>query len=413
MVFRIIVGVKYCFRYNQRNRRAQQDENGEPIDMTTMQRPHRRRREKKLMSMDEVNERFPLVKYKAWMNTRAEEGLPTAGGVAAPSTSRAASLRNAEGVVPVSRKSAEAQRPQTPASERRQSEDIKYSPMSTKAPEIQQEIGESKATSTEQEKKIEMQENDPKANQTSNLTRATTAEEHAEDEMDEDDQIQIAVPSEMLANPGDSCAICLDTLEDDDDVRGLSCGHAFHASCLDPWLTSRKACCPLCKADYFVPKPRTEADIAAEAERQTGRRTAGGRTDMPRPPQYAFMGHRNGRRLLLPGRLMAQFHDDESARDRYGFPIRGQRLERPARRRPTHPLAVLNPSPADGTAPPNGNTSRTRAWPFRIGNPFRRNNNTETSAPAPSTGAPEITAVDQPQPTTTPSQLEAGQQQQR
>lgn len=422
MVFRIIVGVKYCFRYNQRNRRAQQDENGEPIDMTTMQRPHRRRREKKLMSMDEVNERFPLVKYKAWMNTRAEEGLPTAGGVAPPSTSRPASLRNADGAIEMSRKSTEGQRPQTPATEHRHSEDTKYSPMSTKAPEIQQGTGEPNATSKQQEKNTEMREADPKANQAPNLTRATTAEEHAEDEMDEDDQIQIAVPSEMLANPGDSCAICLDTLEDDDDVRGLSCGHTFHASCLDPWLTSRKACCPLCKADYFVPKPRTEADIAADAERQARGRVADGRTGMPRPPQYAFMGHRNGRRMLLPGRLMTQFHQDERARDRYGFPIRGQRLERPARRRSTHPVAIFNESSGDPTTPPNGNTQRIRAWPFRIGNPFRRNNNTnnnnnitEPSAPAPGGGGPEIMTGNQPhqQQATTPSQLEAGQQQQR
>lgn len=47
------------------------------------------------------------------------------------------------------------------------------------------------------------------------------------------------------------CAICLDTIEDEDEVRGLLCGHVFHAECLDPWLTKRRACCPMCKRDYF------------------------------------------------------------------------------------------------------------------------------------------------------------------
>lgn len=57
-----------------------------------------------------------------------------------------------------------------------------------------------------------------------------------------------------LANPhytSGSCAICLEIIEDDDEVRGLMCGHVFHAECLDPWLTKRRACCPMCKRDYY------------------------------------------------------------------------------------------------------------------------------------------------------------------
>lgn len=48
-----------------------------------------------------------------------------------------------------------------------------------------------------------------------------------------------------------SCAICLETFEDEDTVRGLVCGHVFHAECVDPWLTRRRACCPICKRDYY------------------------------------------------------------------------------------------------------------------------------------------------------------------
>lgn len=48
-----------------------------------------------------------------------------------------------------------------------------------------------------------------------------------------------------------TCAICLEVLEDEDIVRGLLCGHVYHADCLDPWLTKRRACCPTCKRDYF------------------------------------------------------------------------------------------------------------------------------------------------------------------
>lgn len=48
-----------------------------------------------------------------------------------------------------------------------------------------------------------------------------------------------------------TCAICLETFEEDDIVRGLICGHVFHAECVDPWLTRRRACCAICKRDYY------------------------------------------------------------------------------------------------------------------------------------------------------------------
>ena len=372
----------------------------EGIDMATVPRTHRRRREKKLMSSDEVNERFPLMKYKAWMTSRAAEGLPTAGGVAPPSASRAASLRNADGAIPLGRKSSEGQRPATSATDRRDSDDVKDVPETPKAPEIQPASEEPKAVKAQEDikdGKIDLDENKPLSN---DEIRPDTADEDAEDALD-DDQIQMAVPTELLANPGDSCAICLDTLEDDDDVRGLSCGHAFHAGCLDPWLTSRRACCPLCKADYYIPKPRPEGEAAAEAERQAGRRPAGTRSDIPRLPQHAFMGRHNGRaRLLFPGRFRAP-PQDGIARDRYAFPVRGQRLSRPPRRPATNHIG-------DGE-PTQTNTWRSafRGWTPLIPNRpnfLRRNNNIGAPAPAGS-GAPEIIVGNSP----SPGQLEAGQ----
>lgn len=60
-----------------------------------------------------------------------------------------------------------------------------------------------------------------------------------------------APSEEQLHFTSGSCAICLDHIEDEDIVRGLVCGHVFHADCLDPWLTKRRACCPMCKRDYY------------------------------------------------------------------------------------------------------------------------------------------------------------------
>lgn len=400
----IIVGVKYCFRYNQRNRRQQQDENGEPIDMTAMPRTHRRRREKKLMTMDEVNERFPLMKYKAWMSNRAEEGLPTAGGVAGPQ-SRPASIRNAEGTVV------------DEGHARKSGDTVEHASTMLETPEKGKESTDAEPTprkstenrpdepNTEEPKESKESKTAPQADQPVNANAAsplTREQVHEDEDMDDDDQIQIAVPTEMLANPGDSCAICLDTLEDDDDVRGLTCGHAFHASCLDPWLTSRRACCPLCKADYYVPKPRPEGEATAEAERH-GRRPpgmGGARMDMPHPPQYAFLGRSGRPRLVIPGRFMAAGNRRDQ-QNRYGFSHAQRVPQRQPRRNPINP-----PTPNSNT--PAGQTTTWRSIIGRLPMPttsrFSRRGDGTNDASAPS-GANSNNATTDP----TPSQLEAGQ----
>lgn len=60
------------------------------------------------------------------------------------------------------------------------------------------------------------------------------------------------------------CAICLEIYEDDDVVRGLVCGHVFHSDCVDPWLIRRRACCPICKRDYYRETGRGDAETGPE-----------------------------------------------------------------------------------------------------------------------------------------------------
>lgn len=287
-------------------------EDQEAVDLGAMPRQHRRRREKKLMTIDEVNEKFPLTKYKTWRSNRAEEGLPTAGGINPNSQSRPQSRPQSIREFP--RESKETNHEEvaqldaaTPANEKQPEHG---------APEIVEEVATREQPSSPR----------PKTAQSSTAPNTPVQKVETNDEEGEDeDQIQTAVPAEQLPDPGDTCAICIDTIEDDDDVRGLHCGHAFHASCVDPWLTSRRACCPLCKADYYVPKPRPEGAEAEDARRR-GLRVDG----QPAPPQFAFMG--NGRRptLILPGRFMSIGYDQNS---RHGFPsvIREPRPPQPSR----------------------------------------------------------------------------------
>ncbi|KFZ12157.1 hypothetical protein V501_04355 [Pseudogymnoascus sp. VKM F-4519 (FW-2642)] len=305
----IIVGVKYCFRYNARNRALARGENIDPISMEPVHpRPHRRRREKKLMTVDEVNERFPQMKYSDWAAARAHEGLPTAGGVSAPAGSRPATLRDAEGVLPTSPTSTKhfdtapevGEVPSTPTATTTPT--IKTTP--APAPRLSTDTAE-KPTDTTTDTTTHLAA-DPAhlATLTSTATNATHYDpKHPSD--DSDDEDLHVLPPALLDHPGDSCAICIDVLEPTDDVRGLTCGHAFHATCLDPWLTSRRACCPLCKADYYIPKPRTEGEEAETRERERRRRErAEGRgVNLPQQPGSAWVDGRVRGRFFLPARF--------------------------------------------------------------------------------------------------------------
>ncbi|KAJ2918710.1 hypothetical protein MD484_g1711, partial [Candolleomyces efflorescens] len=44
------------------------------------------------------------------------------------------------------------------------------------------------------------------------------------------------------------CLICLDDYEAEDDVRVMSCRHAFHQGCVDKWLQTGRNNCPACRS---------------------------------------------------------------------------------------------------------------------------------------------------------------------
>lgn len=343
------MGVKYCFRYNQRNRAARQAQDGDPIDLAAMPRPHRRRREKKLMTMDEVNERFPLTKYKQWKASRENDGLPAAGGIATAPQSRANSVKDVEGIVApmLDNVASDAKLPTTSAA----------APDSTPADvSIQKEIATSdgagtvKATDEDNkdgtEKHAALVQTDTATSHYGPVKPSSASADHDGDDSDDDDPIRTAAAPELLAEPGDTCAICLDVLEDDDDVRGLTCGHAFHASCVDPWLTSRRACCPLCKADYYVPKPRPATEGDALDQSGNNRRSTGLRS--PTSPPAVWTGSRVpfSRPRVIVVSTDARQNSGSNVRSIFGFGrSRNERGPAPPVQTVAEPAQTANGSP--------------------------------------------------------------------
>ncbi|PHH50247.1 E3 ubiquitin-protein ligase RNF167 [Ceratocystis fimbriata CBS 114723] len=309
----IMVGVKYCFRYNSRNHQLRvAAEGGEMVSLEQPTRP-RRRRVKKLMTMEEVNDKFPMIKYKSWVLQKATSVRPAVPAAAAndPDPKELSPISNssdelvsdpmnlASDVTPVVSASNVQTSNKSPGSmtERDDHEETQHVEKVTSMPSAPPPVARRDG------------ENAPPSSTNQSDTEA--------DEDSEDDHSNTTPPNLNETNPdADTCAICIDTLEDDDDVRGLTCGHAFHAACVDPWLTVRRACCPLCKADYYVPKPRPEPPANPEATE---------------PPQVGRVDSARGAWLNFRG--VRQIPPNMTPEEAQAYARREQQRARRARRR--------------------------------------------------------------------------------
>lgn len=51
------------------------------------------------------------------------------------------------------------------------------------------------------------------------------------------------------------CVFCLSGVEEGEEVRELRCRHVFHRACLDRWLATPPATCPLCRSRLLTAPP--------------------------------------------------------------------------------------------------------------------------------------------------------------
>lgn len=306
----IIIGVKYCFRYQNARRRGIPMNGPDGVPMGTMHNG-RRRREKKLMTMEEVEAQFPQMTYKAWRAQRERQGLSTEGGVEAvgqeeaqharktlsgaqPSVSRPGSVRTVRSHRRTSMHSIEPadtnnsgiyevgkvdyyDRDTVPPLDKSSSppeksivkgstvEEFASVPLGTAEEPKEPESPTSPVYQGANDRRSHVFETTSPADNAS-VEPVTVAEPEV-------DEAEIAHLPEDIGS-GDTCAICIDQLEEDDEVRGLACGHAFHSSCVDVWLTTRRAICPLCKKDYWVRKTNAGTTAAGDDE-ATGGATGG------------------------------------------------------------------------------------------------------------------------------------------
>lgn len=335
------------------------------------------------MTIDQVNERFPVMRYDTWRANQAAKGLSTRATVG--------------GVMSVSRRNSLTGVPRdcgdTPADVQSDGDD-KMQVVTAVRP-VAHAVDTTKvdrSLSLDDLDKGDALERCATANST-HPTHIHAGQAPIEADRDDDDGIRIDdSPSEWYGKPGDTCAVCIDTIDDDDFVRGLACGHAFHSSCLDPWLTSRRACCPLCKADYYTPKPRTETESQAATDARAAY------------PVLAQLG------LVNTARLRAERNGEEYA-GRGVFGISGpahwfsrnrtptsdlERQTPPSISRPTGEASRVPPATAGPSVSEPAEARRTRSHRLSLlANPFKARS--ATRAPPANRGTPELN-VTQPDP---------------
>ncbi len=81
-------------------------------------------------------------------------------------------------------------------------------------------------------------------------------------------QIDAATTVFQNNNLSENCAICLDTIQENTNVRKINhCGHTFHKRCIDTWL-SVNVRCPVCRHDIRElnnRRNRTHDDVSDES----------------------------------------------------------------------------------------------------------------------------------------------------
>lgn len=189
------------------------------------------------MSANDVNEQFPVMKYKYWISVYAEERLATTASRSIPKLELSCTDRPMPSPVQAAHW-------------------MKESPHSGPIGALTPKMAMTKDGKYEADLHVGIERQSPENQWPSTgkgLQQMAVVREG-------EGQNEPILPRRQASEPGGPCSICLDPLECDDYIRALACGHVFHVACVDAWLISRRAFCPLCKAEYHSRTHRRSAN---------------------------------------------------------------------------------------------------------------------------------------------------------
>ncbi|QSL64165.1 hypothetical protein MERGE_000320 [Pneumocystis wakefieldiae] len=224
----VIIGIKYCYRYSNTNH-PETMEIGRII-------PQNQNCQKKLMTQGEADQQFPSILYKIWLSQHKRQKQQS------NKTLLNDENKQANDVDLESDANIESNK---------YNEENAFHQEKTHEPDTSQH-------NYPAENNLNFQNLYPCTDIPSNVFNSSYRNLN-----DEHDDVTISIPNEQQNSSSDSpedasfsdtCAICLDLFQDDDEIRVLTCDHIYHSSCIVPWFTTRRAMCPLCKHDFYIPK---------------------------------------------------------------------------------------------------------------------------------------------------------------
>lgn len=319
----IILGIRYCCRRNRLAEGTFDDEADHDqfysniathrgiylamtgIDESGRVRERRRKKQKTLMRIEELDERFPVQKYKQWI---AAEGDCFGGGISVEAAQVAAQKRDEATVEGTNSDQAGKDATRTTAA----TVDSAKLSMEKQIPSVtvQSDFG-SVDTSGNDMKPISSSGNinslqvaDQNPNNTKTPRHSVDITQQMIDlDVHEDAAYGLEIANDTNAD-GDVCAICLENLQPEDDIRALSCKHVFHDECIRLWFTSRKASCPLCKHDYYTGPRQSNEPTETAQENDNGENSAAVDEENRPPNNQDGLGRVFGfvsRALTIPG----------------------------------------------------------------------------------------------------------------
>ncbi|KAG5518940.1 hypothetical protein PMAC_002471 [Pneumocystis sp. 'macacae'] len=243
----VIIGIKYCYRYSNVNR-------SETIEIERVA-PRTQDCQKKLMTQGEADQQFPSILYKVW-RSQHKHGKQCFHETKTIEESKEQELVdtvaviNSDNVPDISNEHKSQQ-------ELHDSNILYNNNLAEK--DINTSIPGSYTNSLSNASKKSFNSNTE--NNDVNIYIPDEQSKHGDEYVNENKHKEISsVNSSNDSSYDDTCAICLDVFEGEDEVRVLTCGHIYHSSCIVPWFTTRRAMCPLCKYDFYIPKVPTSMD---------------------------------------------------------------------------------------------------------------------------------------------------------